>query len=539
MKTKIYNNLIFSLLFVCSIGGLFGGVLFAQGPIVDIQETNAADVELPDNLGNTNDNKDSEDDKDGEDNENETSPPTTVNPAQQSIAGKEPLRLHLYSSIFGAGKEIKASNNDRESVSRTIQGIFGRFFSIIFTLSGILMVILLAVHGTRMIYAEFGGNVAVFSDAKGRVKSAAIGTAILLLSWVILNFIAPSLLRPRLFQTITGLQEVGQGSELYSNNLEIPENGIEFDKSSKKLTITRCPEIVDTNFRDQLNSIKKSLQHDTSPIPLQYSYQVLYTRAVSDRVYTYNEENENEGAKVINCTPPNKPDESVIQLPDDVEIVVAFPAVSIGVEESEKVPNTDQTETKVVQKKFWHGLPWKNKNEDAHLTSQIQSFIKSSVTNCPNTQYLIHPPKGEELSAAYGKKHGAQFNFKISGVDNLKSARSDQKIHFIDHTYNGTNGILAEYTAYDKSSKVVNSDFAFSIQNRVKKLGDGFTVDFYFNKNVQKFCMVFIIPANTGPLLDKDSAIQIPLSTTHCFDITWGDITQGDKTYEGGIKCDK
>ena len=175
MKTKTCNNLIFSLLFVCSICGFF------DAQITDAQ-TNA-----------------------------DERPPTTLDIAQQDITKGEPLTLHLYSTIFGVGKEVKSSGNDRDAVSRTIQGIFGRFFSIIFTLSGILMVVLLAIHGTRMIYAEFGGNVAVFSDARGRVKEAAIGTAILLLSWVILNFIAPSLLQPRLFQTIAGLQGSREG----------------------------------------------------------------------------------------------------------------------------------------------------------------------------------------------------------------------------------------------------------------------------------------------------------------------------------------
>ena len=285
-------------------------------------------------------------------------PPTTTNQTQQNIEKGEPLKLHLYSSIFGKEKEIKTSSSDRGAVNRKIQEIFGRFFSIIFTLSGILMVVLLAVHGTRMIYSEFGGNVAAFTDAKGRVKSVAIGTAILLLSWVILNFIAPSLLKPRLFQTITGLQEVGQGNALYSNNLEIPdkENTVTFDRKSGKLTITRCPEIIDDNFKEQVNNIKKGLQFGTEKHPLQYAYQVLYKKRLDEVIYTY----EKGGRSLIKCTKGKLAEDITLPNPEIIETVVVFPIVSIEVVEVGKVPGTEQSEpeTNIVQKKLWRGLPW-------------------------------------------------------------------------------------------------------------------------------------------------------------------------------------
>ena len=176
--------------------------------------------------------------------------PTTLNPKTGSVTKPKPQTLHLYSTIFGEEKQIVTSPGDREAVSRTVQGIFGRIFSVIFTVAGIIMVLMLAVHGTRMIYSEFNGNVSVFSDAKKQVIDIAKGAAILMLSWVILSFVDPNLLRPRLFQTITQLSEVGSGAHLYSNHIEIPDakKSVQFTEGKNTLSITRCPQIVDDRF---------------------------------------------------------------------------------------------------------------------------------------------------------------------------------------------------------------------------------------------------------------------------------------------------
>lgn len=332
MKTKIYNNLIFSLLFVCSIwGGFYAGVAAAQ--------TGGGQ------------------------------PPTT---SSQEIEKGKPITLHLYSTIFGVGKELRASSTDREAINETVQDIFTRFFQIIFTLSGILMVVLLAVHGTKMIYAEFGGNVAGFFDAKKRVKSAAIGTAILLLSWVILNFIAPSLLRPRFFQTITNLQEVGQGANLYSNNLKIRDKNktVKFDKSTGALTISLCPEITNDTFESQIESTRKSLQLGKADIPLQYAYQILYQRAGGTTVHTYDDEGSE--AKFIACDKTtNKLGESIaIESPETVETIVAFPVVYIVVGE---------TEEEAVGKKFWRGEPWRKQKSRSDILAALNDRRKEII----------------------------------------------------------------------------------------------------------------------------------------------------------------
>ena len=236
MKTKIYNNLIFSLLFVCSFCGLFGSVVFAQ-----------------------------EDEQ----------PSTPLNPVTSTVTSGKVTTLHLYSTLFGEKKKIETSGTDREAVSLKVQEIFGRIFSVIFTLAGILMVLMLAWQGTRMIYSEFQGNVSVFADAKKRIIDIAFGSAVLLLSWVILSFVDPNLLRPRLFQTITQLGEVGQGAELYSNDLEIPDKdkSVTFNEDTSILSITRCPEIADDEFRQQVESIRDSLRGE-----IRYFYQILYSK---------------------------------------------------------------------------------------------------------------------------------------------------------------------------------------------------------------------------------------------------------------------
>ena len=275
-------------------------------------------------------------------------PPVSLNPAVGKLEKGEPLTLHLYSEIFGKEKQLVASTSDRESVSRMIQGIFGRLFAIIFTLSGILMVVLLAVHGTRMIYAEFGGNVAVFSDAKSRVKGAAFGTAILLLSWVILNFIDPSLLRPKLFETITGLQEVGSGGNLISYDIKIPKGGVTFDETSDVLTISKCPYIKKGDFKDLVERVKESLGGQ-----IQYSYQIVYARIGSSRAEFHNQD-------TIVCTSAGEkldnPKKMTLQ---GVTTLVVFPVVSILTEETKKGADGNPKKENIV-KKFWRGDPFKS-----------------------------------------------------------------------------------------------------------------------------------------------------------------------------------
>ena len=288
--------------------------------------------------------------------------PTTLNPKTSSVTKPKPQTLHLYSTIFGEDKQIVTSSGDRGAVSRTVQGIFGRIFSVIFTVAGIIMVVMLAVHGTRMIYSEFNGNVPVFSDAKKQVVDIAKGAAILMLSWVILSFVDPNLLRPRLFQTITQLSEVGSGAELYSNQIEIPEGGVDFNQSERTVTLARCPQIVDDRFRNQVEGeggIAESLRGERKDF-----YQILYSKFGEYGVHAYDEEGIGSGkvgVKYLACAgdtlvnDKGEPIESTINLPPTTQIVVVFPVVSIVVEESKKGQSTPDK----VMKKIWRGVPKK------------------------------------------------------------------------------------------------------------------------------------------------------------------------------------
>ena len=335
MKTKIYNNLIFSLLFVCSICGLFGGV----GVSAQASE--------------------------------ETSPTT------QSIRRGNPPVLHLYSSIWGEDT-IKTTGTNQEAVSGLIRSFFTRFLSIIFTISGILMVIMLAVHGTQMIYAEFTGNVPGFSNAKNRVKAAAIGTIILLLSWIILDFIDPDLLRPKLFTTITKLREIGASNNLISFDLVVPDDAISYNEDTNKLTIRACPRLKEgSNFKAQVENIETSLQGTR-----QFHYQILHSNLIDNEAFVYDPEGKegersvlygsladksrdrNNFVGIIDCpdSSGNPPGEIEIENSDNI---VVFPIVSISVIEEVPKPNTDPPEKikKKVVKKFWRGQPWKYEPE--------------------------------------------------------------------------------------------------------------------------------------------------------------------------------
>ncbi len=296
---------------------------------------------------------------DDSDDDDETASTTT----SKSITKGSPTILNLYSSIWGA-ERINTTDANQEAVSGLIQKFFTRFFRVIFTVSGILMVVMLAVHGTQMIYAEFTGNVSGFSDAKKRVVAAAIGTIILLLSWIILDFIDPSLLRPQLFKTITQLREVGQGNNLVTANLSVPDKAVNYDKETGLLTISACPDIED-NFKGQVESVRQSLQQGpySTTVPLQYHYQILYSdfggevkvsEEGEDRAFDKIRDQSEGGDSLVGvrkCT--SEPQTKIKATIKNSDIIAVFPIVSIVVKKDEKDPG------KVV--KFWRGKPWRHK----------------------------------------------------------------------------------------------------------------------------------------------------------------------------------
>ena len=599
MKTKIYNNLIFSLLFVCSICGLLGGVsvsaqqqgattchtgaeeifAFLQGldglggdlgsiltpdsiklsinkttsPEYSLTKTFTDSSSLPcdtatiirnlyrdSNLKNTITPPDPNDP--GEDavlviKSTDEKSPTTRNPASKSIKKGDPAILHLYSDIWGEGAQtIKATDTNQKEVSGLIRKFFNRFLRIIFTVSGILMVIMLAVHGTRMIYAEFTGNVPGFADAKSRVKAAAIGTIILLLSWIILDFIDPSLLRPRLFETITSLQRVGQSNNLIAFDITIPnaDERINYDKDSKTLTIEKvCPEIKPgSSFELQVENNRKSLQQgpNSNDIPLQYSYQVLYSntegttyvhdgeKSVPYEIFAGIGRNKDNYVGLIECDKKNPPQIKLDGI-SNADVIVVFPIVSILANEQRRIPNSEKTETVAVLKKFWRGRPWRGENKDAQIIAEVQKHLTSVAVSCQSsTTFEIKENSG--LGAKY-KYFVRGLRFRVDGVQNLKNFKIeksfalDHKIHFPDRV----DDILKKHTAYDASGKSIAAG-GFSLLQLNNTIEEGFESELYLNKDIHRLCVTLQIPANYGLAYDENNYTKVDLNT-HCFRMDW------------------
>lgn len=198
--------------------------------------------------------------------------------------------LHLYTEgVFGKGGTITLDSGDSNEVGGSIRRIFNQLFSIIFTISGTLMVVLLAVHGFKMIYAEFDGSPIKVGEERKRVEDVAIGAVILLLSWVVLNFIDPSLLRPKLFETITQLRQVTDGRDVITTDITVDKNGVEFSKErgSFSLTVTACPKI-ESKFRQRLIEIRDSLVGSSAlDGRIEYAYMILFSSAADNQVYFY------------------------------------------------------------------------------------------------------------------------------------------------------------------------------------------------------------------------------------------------------------
>ena len=507
MKTKIYNNLIFSLLFVCSICGLFGGVgVFAQD-----QQSSA-----------------------------ETAPTT------ENIRRGDPTILNLYSSIWGA-ERINTTDASQEAVSGLIQKFFTRFFRVIFTVSGILMVVMLAVHGTQMIYAEFTGNVSGFSDAKKRVVAAAIGTIILLLSWIILDFIDPSLLRPQLFKTITQLREVGQGNNLVTANLSVPDKAVNYDKETGLLTISACPDIED-NFKGQVESVRQSLQQGpySTTVPLQYHYQILYSdfggevkvsEEGEDRAFDKIRDQSEGGDSLVGvrkCT--SEPQTKIKATIKNSDIIAVFPIVSIVVKKDEKDPG------KVV--KFWRGKPWRHKPkfdaDDCITLGKDHIKLKGSITARPllNNEALINNNHGGNIVINFPtiEKSGRIFNSIEGAVTGYHIDNNDVKYctttgNVEDKSCSGNGGT---YKTASKSKEVEFKITSSTAGERLVIVGESI-----------KHQGIFRITPMLVPVDEKGKKIgqcKEPLrGETACFEITRaGDKNDGNVDDVGPAKagCD-
>lgn len=112
-----------------------------------------------------------------------------------NISSQKDKVLNLSTDVLGV-KEVGLGKDGLD----LSQEIFRRLFRILFALAGTLTVLLFAIHGTQMIYAQMTGNMATLYNAKSKLKDIIIGIVILLLSWIILNFVSPNLLKPVIFE---------------------------------------------------------------------------------------------------------------------------------------------------------------------------------------------------------------------------------------------------------------------------------------------------------------------------------------------------
>ena len=126
-----------------------------------------------------------------------------------------PAKKFYFSTDIFDMKSVDLEGEGGEFLSSPA-GVLGSFFSILFSVAGVLMVVLLAVYGTQMIYSQVSGNVNNFMSAKKRVVDIALGSCLLLFSWIILNFVNPDILT-------WDPPELGGNEKFFGNGLEINE----------------------------------------------------------------------------------------------------------------------------------------------------------------------------------------------------------------------------------------------------------------------------------------------------------------------------
>lgn len=388
-------------------------------------------------------------------------------PADAASVGiaEDSRTLHLYTSVFGEDTSISLEDASvgvgQSVVGSRIQDIFNQLFTILFTISGTLMVVLIAVHGTKMIYAQAGGNVNAFGDEKKHLKDIAIGAGILLLSWVILNFVDPDLLRPKFFQSIIRLREVTDGGDVLTNDITVDGNQVTFEEDTGTLRITACP-VIEKGFKKRLRDIRTSLigkpvGHEDSGI--ETAYMILYSTAVNRKVYFYDAETEkswssndiknaaNIGTEIsvrhIVCdnqklyktgddAEAGKNSFNDIKLSDNhIDTVALFPLVFVvETRESENPDDSSKTGEFEETLRSWRGKPWRHSprldKKDA-LVSAAKEHIKpvvdieavyDSALRCPKVVSFSLP---RIETGDFERRQGDTFGYKIAPSAGIKS----------------------------------------------------------------------------------------------------------------------
>ncbi len=111
-------------------------------------------------------------------------------------------KLKLVTDIFGLvpnGTKTIAVEKDGDTLRDIINGLL----KILITFAGTIAVIMLAVHGTGMIYGKLSGNVGKVLDMRTKLTGVVIAIVLLLLSYLILQFINPRLLDSKLLSGLS------------------------------------------------------------------------------------------------------------------------------------------------------------------------------------------------------------------------------------------------------------------------------------------------------------------------------------------------
>ena len=145
--------------------------------------------------------------------------------ANVNVSERDKKELGFVTEILGPARSIELH---QEYAAEILKNTINTIIRIIFSIAGIAIVIMLTIHGTRLIYAHLGGRVGDIQDGKERIKNIAMGAVILLMSYLILNFVNPQLLNPSLL-SLSGFVNPALDdqflSSVYAENCSY-ENGV-------------------------------------------------------------------------------------------------------------------------------------------------------------------------------------------------------------------------------------------------------------------------------------------------------------------------
>ena len=465
-------------------------------------------------------------------NQSITTQPTSA--ASLVVSGGKVRTLSLYSELF-EGSKLTTSGGDPAAVGAQVQNIFARLFSVIFTIAGTLMVVLIAIHGTKMIYAEARGSVNSVLDERKKLNDIFLGVLILLTSWIILNFVDPDLLKPKFFDNILKLRSINSDNAIVTTDITIPENGVSFKKDVGELTISACP-VAGGEFDRQIQEISKSLGGE-----IEYAYMILYQIA-GEEVYFYNigdetgypasvvrDEKQGKSIDYIFCKDGKiykKKKEGGLEMVDRVikssdlkndklKVISVFPVVFVT-KSTVGEYSEDRTQEKTSKEplRTWRGVPWKyeQKGLGAENIREIREAISVKVLSCE---------KEMEIQESNKKNiYKVNTTFQLQGLD----------------VWSG-NSILVTTTVGGRGSRAIRpvvvrvephpfcekistlgcrrSVVAGSVVDVTKR---GFDVFLYFGEEIKRICVDIVIPATL-----KDDRNRFYLENVrldgHCFNV--------------------